>query len=161
MSEEEKASAAVASVKADAADATPTDVSSATRLRFVLTVEGDGEAATIKAEAWKYAEDGTLVETGPVKERDADNIVVGLFDSGVFFQTTSLLMGRTMALASGDLLRAIHIDVMADQLGIKLPPIEISELSTPRGHLTDTATGESSAESIFADTIAKALAERE
>lgn len=95
-----------------------------TKLRFVVTVEGAiHEAGTLKVEAFKLAEDGTLIETAPEKTQDVpDGVLVALNHAGEFLQSISISMGISIAVASGDSLTAMSLLAVARRLGLDVTP---------------------------------------
>ncbi len=96
----------------------------AAKLRFVVTVEGGlAEAATLKVEAFKLTEDGTLIEAAPEKTQDVpDGVLVALNHAGEFLQSISISMGISIAAASGDLLTTMSLLAVARRLGLEVGP---------------------------------------
>src|SRR5258706_2057188 len=96
--------------------------------KFVVTIEGDTiDKGTLRVEALVLNADGTVKETGPDKTKAGENILVSLYDAGVFLQSMSLTMGFALAAVAGDKETALGILKMARALEIPIGPKQRGE----------------------------------
>lgn len=105
---------------ADKAEAVADDRSKET-VKFVVTIEGNqNDWAKFTTETFLVAADGTEKEAGPKLSKDAENVLVALFDAGGVLQSLSLTAAVGMAARGGDIKTALDLLKTARGLGIQI-----------------------------------------